>query len=249
MPRPPHSYVHPNFDAIVEMDGMPQSSPVLSMFIYASKCTARYGCSLPSFIQTDKGACRVNSDMSVLQAADGVFFHWQRTESFPHSVHRRPGAFWVLSSDESSTYSFNRHDELLEQMKNDVNVLMSYERYSDIYIPFDYLVPRQFPLDTVDVGTKHKKKLIVAIISNCNAHYRKTRLEVCSVVTLVTDRPRAMYVHGALVIDDFDQQCLISTDVRVTTTAEQYIASTDVVNLLKVPIAQFLACIVDPYAH
>jgi hypothetical protein len=179
MPHPPYTYVPPNYDATFGMDGLPQSSPVLSMLIYASKCAIRYGCSVPSFIQTDKGSCKVTTDKSSLRTADGVFFHWQRTESFPSDVHRRPGAFWVFTTNESGGYSFNLHGGLLEQMNNDINVLMSYERSSDIYIPFDYLVPRPFPLDTVDVGTKHKKKLIVAIISNCNAHHRKMRLDVC----------------------------------------------------------------------
>jgi hypothetical protein len=178
LPSPPHSYVPPDYNKTFWMDGLPVTTPELQISIFSFKCTIRYGCSVPAYIQTDIGACRVKIDTKFITASHGVFFHWQRFDKISSSAHRRHGQFWVLSMDESPGYSFNRHDDLLERMNNEINVLMSYERSSDIYIPFDYAIPRPFPLDAIDVGTKHKTKMIVAIIKNCHSPYRNVRLEV-----------------------------------------------------------------------
>jgi hypothetical protein len=132
------------------------------------------------FIRTDIGACRVSTDHSLVATADVVWFNWKDISSVP-SIPRPHGALWVYYLLESPAYSFNRHDDKLSQLRDQINMMVTYQSNSDIVDRhYGYLLPRPEPLSqNVVPPWSGKTEFMVAMISNTVSKLRDSRIDVC----------------------------------------------------------------------
>jgi hypothetical protein len=175
------SFLVPVYTPWAEDKGPLVSTPEMTIINWCHVFAWDMGEYVPKYIQTDVGACRITHDHSFVGTADVVWFNWKEMEKFAKPPQKRPrGALWVYYLLESPAYSRNRNDNLLHLLRNQINMMVTYQSRSEIADRYSgYLTPHDSPLIQTEMPSfAEKKEFMVAMISNSLSKLRETRIEV-----------------------------------------------------------------------